>query len=221
MCTIGAHVAAVHVNSIGNIKPEDVFLGIIGPVFTPILLKAVRRYARLPPMSSLCAPCDTMCPMEQAPYHDTGNNGSLTTIYNVHLHHVHVDSTGTRDEALRVPGRNRQVRIAKILFSRPKQQPLTPPPPHRNIVATSTLLPFAWGCSMAFILHCTFRRRTLYILSSFMTVFAGREMTMSSGSKIIVATFLMQSIASMMTIVASNADALEWMSIVTGANGWD
>ena len=43
MCTIGAHVAAIHVNSIGNIQPEDVFLGIIGPTFTPFILKGVKR----------------------------------------------------------------------------------------------------------------------------------------------------------------------------------
>jgi hypothetical protein len=40
---MGTHVASIHMNHIGQIKVEDVFLGIIGPLVCPILLKGVRR----------------------------------------------------------------------------------------------------------------------------------------------------------------------------------
>lgn len=43
MCIIGVHVSGVHRQAVGSIHPEDVFLGILGPICTPLLLKAVRR----------------------------------------------------------------------------------------------------------------------------------------------------------------------------------
>lgn len=43
MCIIGVHVSDVHRGMVGRIKVEDVFLGILGPISTPLLLKAVRR----------------------------------------------------------------------------------------------------------------------------------------------------------------------------------
>lgn len=40
---MGMHVASIHMNKIGQIKVEDVFFGIVGPLLAPLLLKGVRR----------------------------------------------------------------------------------------------------------------------------------------------------------------------------------
>lgn len=40
---MGLHVASIEINKIGQIKVEDVFFGIVGPLLTPVLLKRVRR----------------------------------------------------------------------------------------------------------------------------------------------------------------------------------
>lgn len=114
MCTIGAHVAAIHVNSIGTIQPEDVFLGIIGPVIAPLLLKMVKR-----PHTSMIATMEISIPFTMF---------ICITFMSTAL-------------ALGMRPYESQGEIA------------------RNIVATTTLLPFAWGCCTACILHCVFRRR--------------------------------------------------------------
>lgn len=43
MSIIGVHVSSINMNQVNNIRAEDVFLGILGPVFTPLMLKGVRR----------------------------------------------------------------------------------------------------------------------------------------------------------------------------------
>lgn len=43
MCTVGAHVSSIHVNQIGTLRAEDVFLGIVGPCLSPMLLRCVKR----------------------------------------------------------------------------------------------------------------------------------------------------------------------------------
>lgn len=56
----------------------------------------------------------------------------------------------------------------------------------------------------------------LYILSTFMVVFSGREITMNNGSKVVIASFVMQFASYLMTIVASHSDALQWLELTTG-----
>jgi hypothetical protein len=56
----------------------------------------------------------------------------------------------------------------------------------------------------------------LYVLSTFMLVFAGREITMNKSSRIIVASFIMQFFAYISTVVASHPDTLEWLEKIVG-----
>lgn len=43
MSIIGVHVSGITMNHTNNIRTEDVFLGILGPISTPLMLKGVRR----------------------------------------------------------------------------------------------------------------------------------------------------------------------------------
>ena len=175
VCTIGAHVAGIHVNSIGYIQPEDVFLGIIGPVVTPFLLKGVRR-----PHITTLATLETSLPF---------------TVF------ICVTFMST----------------ALALGMRPYESSNEL---GRNIAAATTLLPLSWGLVTICVLHCVFRRRMLYVFSTFMTVFAGRELTISKNSNVVIATFILQFVAFMLTIAASIpysvgviADVLGWEPI--------
>lgn len=174
MCTIGAHVAGVHVNSIGYIQPEDIFLGIVGPVMTPFLLKSVRR-----PHTTTISTLETSLPFT-----------------------VFICATF--------------MATALALGMRPyeSQNELG-----RNVAAATTLLPLAWGMVTFFVLHCIFRRRMLYVFSTFMTVFAGRELTMSKGSSVVLATFFLQLFAFMLTIASSNTFALDWIAGILRLEG--
>lgn len=171
MCTIGAHVAGVHVNSIGYIQPEDIFLGIVGPVVTPFLLKSVRR-----PHTTTISTLETSLPF---------------TVF----------ICGTF------------MSTALALGMRPYE---TQNELGRNVAAATTLLPLAWGMVTFYVLHCIFRRRMLYVFSTFMVVFAGRELTMSKGSSVVLATFFLQLFSFMLTIASSNTMALDWMAMIMG-----
>lgn len=171
MSTIGAHVAGVRINSIGYIQPEDVFLGIIGPIFTPFLLKGVRR-----PHTTTIATLEVSLPF---------------TVFMCVTYMATALALGMRPYE--------------------SQNELG-----RNVAAATTLLPLAWGAVTFYVLHCIFRRRMLYVFSTFMTVFAGRELTMSKGSSVVLATFFLQLFAFSLTIASSNSMMLGWVATIMG-----
>lgn len=86
----------------------------------------------------------------------------------------------------------------------------------RNLAAATTLIPLSLGFTMAYVLHCTFRRRMLYTFSTFLAVFLGRELTMNRGSYVVIASFVVQFFAFVTTIVASDGPAVEWATVLMG-----
>ncbi len=56
----------------------------------------------------------------------------------------------------------------------------------------------------------------LYVFSTFMTVFAGRELTLSKGSNVVLATFFLQLFSFMLTIASSNSMMLRWIAAIMG-----
>lgn len=43
MSLLGHHITSIRMNTVGNIRGEDALFGIVAPILTPLLLKAVRR----------------------------------------------------------------------------------------------------------------------------------------------------------------------------------
>ena len=173
MCTIGAHVGGVHINAIGYIKQEDIFLGIIGPVITPFLLKIVRR-----PHITTISTLETSLPFTM-------------------LLCVTFMATGL---ALGMRPYESSNELA------------------RNITAATTLLPLSSGVVLVYLLHCIYRRRMIYIFSTFMVVFAGREITVSKNSSVVVAAFFLQLLAFILTIIASTPRALGYVAGMMNGN---
>ena len=171
MCTVGAHVSSMNVNRIGNILPEDVFLGVVGPCLTPFLLKGVR-----------------------------GHRGGLVSTIEISLPFTMFICVTFMCTALAMGMRPYE-----------SQEEIG-----RNLAAATTLMPLAVGASAYYVLHCTTRRRSLYVFSTFMMVLMGRELTMNRGSVVVISAFVVQLFGFLMSMAASSLGAVEWSADLLG-----
>jgi hypothetical protein len=167
MILMGVHVANINMNSIGNIRAEDVFFGILGPLLTPLLLKSVKR-----PNTTILGTLEISFPV---------------TMF------ICVTFMST----------------ALALGMRPYESNSELA---RNMVAVTIMLPSAWGTTLYFIMYCTCRKRVVYIFSTFLVVFAGREFTLSKSDRIVISCFAFSIIPFILVVVSSSWDFLRWLS---------
>jgi hypothetical protein len=169
MILMGVHVASINMNSIGNIRAEDVFFAILGPLFAPLLFKSVKR-----PNTTILGTLEISFPV---------------TMF------ICVTFMST----------------ALALGMRPYESSSELA---RNMVAVTIMLPSAWGTTLYFIMYCMCRKRVVYILATFLVVFAGREFTLSKSDRIVIACFAFSVIPFILAVVSSSWDFLRWLSKV-------
>jgi hypothetical protein len=140
---IGANIFSMQMNQAGYIKVDDVFLGIIAPHLTPIILRGVRR-----PHTTI------LCTMEVAlPF----------TAFMACMCIISMIGMG--------------------------------------------LKPF----EMQHQLHCTFRRRMLYILCTFLVVFVGKQFTFSRDQPAVIGAFVLSAIAFGIVLATSSKSTMKFL----------
>lgn len=161
---IGANIFSMQMNQAGYIKVDDVFLGIIAPHLTPIILRGVRR-----PHTTI------LCTMEVAlPF----------TAFMACMCIISMIGMGLKPFEM-------QHQLA------------------RNMVAVTILLPGFFGIVIMYTLHCTFRRRMLYILCTFLVVFVGKQFTFSRDQPAVIGSFVLSAIAFGIVLATSSKSTMK------------
>lgn len=164
---MGTHVSSIHINKVGQIKVEDVFLGVIAPLLTPFLLKAVRR-----PHTTIVGTMELAMPF----------CAFLALTFMISVLAMGMKPFEVKEQL------------------------------SRNMVAATILLPLFYGGVIMYMLHCILRRRMLYVLCSFLTVFVGRQFTFSKQQPVVSSSFVLSSITFLIVITTSSNTIMKIVS---------
>jgi hypothetical protein len=199
---LGVHVSRIDMNRAGHISLVDVFMAVIFPMLTPILLKTIscrrdralgrRAYHR---QGGRCAQAAASSP-------DRGAVQRLSVpcvlaTWEVSLPFAMAMCVLFIVSMVGGGGMPRQVRDHVA----------------RNIAAATTIIPMAWSLSMVVLLEAVFQSNMIEVLATVLVVASGREFTLHKSDAVVACMFVVAVPTFLLTLLVSNRGIMSHLQL--------